>query len=324
MGEAIYMASGGGAEGGAAAPAPLPCQDTSNSNELRNSHSRKVAYALKENVAAMVSQHGLEQIGFLTLTFSDKVQNIREAQRRFNSLRTGVLSKRYPEWIAVVERQKSGRVHFHLLVVCAGDIRTGFDFEAVAKGDYRSASKILRVEWAFWRKTAPRYKFGRTELLPIKSTPGAISTYVAKYIGKHLDARLDADKGAKLVRYSRFASRVGTRFSWNSPGSWVWRHKCALLATLTKVGRDMNGAKSKWRSWFGKRWVYKIRPIMSALRLPSYPTGRHWNVDHLPLDHVHPEAVEVEPAFQFDTYAAVGRMFAALGAQTKFCRASGG
>lgn len=304
---------GGGASGEAAAP--LPCQDTIISNEMVNSQSRKVAYALKENVAAMVAKHGVERIGFLTLTFSDKVQNIREAQRRFNSLRTGVLSSRYPEWIAVVERQKSGRVHFHLLVVASGDIRSGLDFAAVGRGDYRSANSLLRSEWAFWRKTAPRYKFGRTELLPIKSSAGGIAAYVAKYIAKHLDARVPADKGAKLVRYARPSARFGSRFSWNSAGSFVWRHKCALLAVLTKVGSGMDSAKAAWRSWYGSRWVYKLRPVFSMLRLPVYPTGRHWNVDHSPFDHVHPDCVDVEPGFQWDLYGAIAKMTALIGSQ---------
>jgi hypothetical protein len=56
----------------------------------------------------------------------------------------------------------SGRIHYHLLVVMAQDIPTGFDFAAVKGGDYRSASEYLRKEWKFWRETAPKYGFGRT------------------------------------------------------------------------------------------------------------------------------------------------------------------
>lgn len=307
----------GGSEGAEGAPPRLPCQDTIISNEeMMNSQARKVAYALKENVAAMVAKYGIERIGFLTLTFADKVQNIREAQRRFNSLRTGVLARRYPEWICVVERQKSGRVHFHLLVVCSGDIRTGLDFLAVQRGDYRTANSLLRAEWAFWRKTAPKYSFGRTEMLPIKSSGGAIAGYVAKYISKHLGSRLEADKRAKLVRYSRFTARFGSRFTWNSPGSFVWRQKLSLLATLTKVGA-MDSAKRKWREWFGSRWVYRMRPVFAMLKLPVYPTGKHWNADHQTIDHVHPDLKDLEPPFQFDLLGAIARNVALLGIQCR-------
>ncbi|MHB8522644.1 MAG: hypothetical protein ACYDH9_18050 [Limisphaerales bacterium] len=40
---------------------------------------------------------------------------------------TGVLRHRYKEYIIVSERMDSGRIHYHLLVVMAEDIRSGFD-----------------------------------------------------------------------------------------------------------------------------------------------------------------------------------------------------
>ena len=308
---ADYRCGGAASAEGAAA---LPCQDTIISNErIPNSQSRKVAYALKENVAAMIEKHGVERIGFLTLTFADKVQNIREAQRRFNSLRTGVLAPKYVDWIGVMQRHASGVVHFHLLVVCPSDIRTGLDFEALKKKDYRSANDALRAQWAFWRKTAPRYSFGRTELLPLRSTGVAVAKYVSRYIGKHLNDRRPEDKGAKLVRYSRGANKFSSRFTWNSAGSYVWRQKCALLAVLTKAGQGMQEVKARWREWYGSRWVYKLRPVFGMLRLSRYPSGRHWNADHSPHDHVHPDIVDIEPAFQFDLYGAISHFVTILG-----------
>ena len=119
----------------------------------------------------------------------------KEASKRFNSLASHVLNDRYVAWLRVLERQKSGRIHYHLVVVLRSDIRSGVDFAAIASGDYRSAGPALREEWAFWRRTAPLYRFGRTELLPVVSSAEAISRYVGKYLGKHLDARLPADKG---------------------------------------------------------------------------------------------------------------------------------
>ncbi len=88
---------------------------------------------------------------------------MREAARRFNSLNTHVIRARYRRAIGVWERQASGRLHLHLVVVLDADIRSGFDFAAIAERDYRSANRSLRAEWAFWRVTAPKYGFGRTE-----------------------------------------------------------------------------------------------------------------------------------------------------------------
>ena len=103
--------------------------------------------------------------------------------------------QRYLSWICVLERSKSGRLHFHLLVVCREDIRSGFDFAAVKRRDYRSASEYLRGEWAFWRKACPKHNFGRCELLPVKKD----GERAAGYIGKHLRARYAEDKRARLV-----------------------------------------------------------------------------------------------------------------------------
>jgi hypothetical protein len=45
-------------------------------------------------------------------------------------------------------------------------------------------------------RPAPKYGFGRTELLPIKKTAEGVAKYVGKYVAKHIGQRLPADKGA--------------------------------------------------------------------------------------------------------------------------------
>src|SRR5215831_1770720 len=113
---------------GRASASPLPCLKSHNStkeeekfNVLTGSH-RKTAHALKENIIALAAQYGVERLGFLTLTFADHVTCVKEAQRRFNSLSTHVLRKRYLKAIAIVERQQSRRIHYHLVVVLQNDI----------------------------------------------------------------------------------------------------------------------------------------------------------------------------------------------------------
>jgi plasmid replication initiation protein len=190
----------------------------------------------------------------LTLTFAD-VPDVKEAQRRFNSFATGELRKRYPSFITVVERgAKSGRVHFHLLVAVAQDIKAGVDFDAFEQGDYRSAGAYLRAEWRWLRGVAPRYRFGRTELLPIYSNAKAVGRYVGKYIGKHLAKRIDADKGVRLVRYSRMVGKASCRFSWATPGGREWRRKLAKMARA--CGIDSIG---EFSDRFGRRWAFVLR-----------------------------------------------------------------
>lgn len=226
---------------------------------------KKSASALAWNVKYFVDQFGLEHVGFLTLTFPDNVQSPKEAQRRFNSLRTHVLADRYQAHIRILERHKSGRIHYHLLIAVQADIRSGADFDAFAAGNYQSASKALRDEWSFWRSTAPAYSFGRTELLPIKSTAEGIGRYVGKYIGKHISQRQPGDKGIRLVEYSRGARMASTRFGWNTLGAAAWRRKVRLFASI------MTPVEVPFRSFtavFGSRWAFHFRDFILSLPDP--------------------------------------------------------
>jgi hypothetical protein len=269
--------SGGAAVGARAArsAAVLPCLNTNNCNEGKKDRNeslsaahRKTAFALKCNVILLIARFGLEDIGFLTLTFARHVVAYKEAQKALHSLMSGVLKKRYAEYIIVMERMDSGRIHYHLLVVMAQDIRTGFDFAAVKRKDYKSASDYLRREWQFWRKTAPKYGFGRTELLPIKKTADGIAKYVGKYVAKHIGQRLPEDKGARLVRYSKLTNRVGIRFTWASTGAYMWRSKLGAFCRM--LGLDSDSYKKSLKAWYGKNWVYHLRPAIDSIKLPEF------------------------------------------------------
>lgn len=250
----------------------LPCLNSNNCNEVTlpdaireglnrlTTNHRKSAFKLAKSVARLCSVHGIARVGFLTLTFSDHVTCPKEAGRRFHSLSTGVLSTRYVETICVLERMKSGRIHFHLLVVLSEDVRTGFSFSQAERGDYSSANEALRREWAFWRKTAREYGFGRTELLPVKSNEEGLSKYVGKYIAKHVGAREKRDKGVRLVRYSRGANIGSVNFMFASPRSRLWRHQVEKFARRNGCA-DLAALAEK----FGLRWAYTKREEILAI-----------------------------------------------------------
>lgn len=231
-----------------------------------------MAYVLGEELLLLGMRWGVERLGFFTLTFADPVKCIKEAQRRFNSLNTHVLKARYTHAIGVWERQTSGRIHFHLVVVLGADIRTGFDFRAAERGDYRSANQVLRAEWAFWRKTCPKYGFGRHELLPVKSTVEGIARYVGKYVSKHIRQRAETDKGARVVRFIGYKPgerKVNARFAWNTDGGWLWRHK--LKAWCQDRGIEDTEAL---KTIYGPRWCWKLKEAIAGMRIdetfPSY------------------------------------------------------
>lgn len=243
----------------------LPCLNSNISIIAPSTQHRKAASALGWNVLSLSQKHGLENLGFLTLTFKDHVLDVKEAQRRLNSLISNVIKPRYQDYIGVLERQKSGRIHYHLLVVLGFDIRTGFDFAAIEAKNYSSANPALRAEWAFWRKTAPAYGFGRTELMPIKSSEEAIGKYIGKYIGKHMESRQEGDKGARLVRYSRGARVASTRFQFVSVGSQAWRSKLRAFAHYVAERTGCEPSMEGIRSVCGPRWAYSHREFILSM-----------------------------------------------------------
>lgn len=261
----------------------LPCLYRNNSNENTKNTSenitsgqlskrlsldkkyRKTSTALAFNVQCMAEKYPLKNLGFLTLTFADNVQCYKEASKRFNSLATRILNVKYQAWMKVMERQKSGRIHFHLIIVLNGDIRTDFDFSAISKQDYSSAGKYLRSEWSFWRSTAKKYRFGRTELLPIKSSSEAIGRYIGKYISKHLDTRIADDKGARLVSYSKNMRTMNTKFSWVTEGSKQWRLKVKAFCYFVSDDTGCPPTFEGLRAVLGPKWAYNHREFIGQL-----------------------------------------------------------
>lgn len=274
------------------AAAPLPCLNSHNSNgggakSPVDSDSQKVAsllaearkmggsatrtaYGLRTNVADFVSSR-IERCAFIALTFGGggAGPSCREATRRFNSFLTGAMRERYPGGMRVLERgEKKGRVHFHLLADVGRDIRSGVDVEAVQRGDYSTASKGMREEYAWLKRQGQRYGFGVVvNVQPVKSCDQAIAKYLAKYVSKHVGRRELRDKGARLVAYWGTAAKTrevcSSRFSWTSPRARLWRwqvgefarrHGCTDGAGLAVL--------------FGKRWAYWQRTAIMAIEPP--------------------------------------------------------
>lgn len=204
----------------------------------------KPAYAFTANVQAFVDYFGIENCGFLTLTFSDKVECVHEASKRFNSFRTNFLSKLAKAYIGVYERHKSGVIHFHFVVAFMqniySEVRGGavvcFNHEAVKnkrlnrKQRYASANAYLKSLWKQFRQAVPKYGFGDkfgSQILPVYNGKG-IARYLAKYLTKGILNREARDKGFRLVRSTcgkkswdwRVASSA---FAWNSDSAREWR-----------------------------------------------------------------------------------------------------
>ena len=232
---------------------------------------RRTAFCVAFEIEKAAAKFGIERIVFVTLTFEDDVQDIREVQRRFKNLYRGVFRRRYGRMIGCWERTQIGRIHFHLVVVMPFDCQTGFDFDEVEnkalprKTRYRSVCKALRLEWAYLRRTLPKYGFGRAEMKPVKSSAEGIARYVGKYVSKHIDGREEADKGAKTVRFLNFAlgeRTCSSRFAWNTPNSRLWRVKVAEFAR-----REGAKTMADLKMLFGPHWAFILADTIAGIEV---------------------------------------------------------
>ena len=305
---------GTGAVAAPAAAAPLPCLFRNNCTEPEgkpggnqlSSYEKKRAFGIAENVKHLVTKHGLEHCGFLTLTFPEDL-TWKQAGERFHSLRTHLFAELFLEYLCVLEFTKRGRPHFHLVVVCKDNIRSGFNFEHYSRvvawsrngrqgkkpvGTLNRSPELLRLHETLGQRL-PGYDFGRSELVPIKSNAEAIGRYVGGYLSKSVGNRLPEHKGARFVRYSQTCPRiVKGAFSWNTINAWVWREKLRIWATS-------HGCNSmdEVRAIFGKRWAYhhlETIKAVDATMFQHFPSERHLaHVLQVPICQEIPEDVPV-------------------------------
>lgn len=264
-----------------------------------SSYERKATFCLAENVKAFCERFGIQKVGFLTLTFPDNLKDAKIAQTRFNSLASNYLREKFAHYVRVLEFQERGAAHYHLLVECAEDIRTGFNWELFEhatqigraygwnSGLYYKArtayvetvTPYLRTLWKDLRETMPHFGFGRSELLPVKTTQGGIANYVGKYMQAATVKRPEKMKGVRLVTYSQGAKKWSeaesryyreswrvckSGFAWSSPGAKQWREKLALFAGQMECA-DLKELKTA----FGPRWAYCLQSYIFSVPLPD-------------------------------------------------------
>jgi len=234
----------------------------------------------------MVKKYGQNHVGLLTLSFgvpgsgrgSEATRELREqakdlefVQSRWHSFNTNVTSKRYRDWICILEPHKDGVWHLHVVVATKEDIRTGTDIETLSnyklpywiRRGKHLRNEALAAEWRALRETCCKYRFGRVELLPVKKTGPALARYLAVYLSKSFKLVPPGCKH-RLIRYSRGISRnLNMRFSVFSLGNLIYRTRLKLAASMLHY-QDYGD----FADYFGPRWNYYLRDIIAAIPVP--------------------------------------------------------
>jgi hypothetical protein len=236
----------------------------------------KAAFHLRLNVEAFVNYWGRNHCLFFTLTDEEGLHPSQFA-RRWNGylVRNG---KWIRSFIRVLEPQKAGRPHYHLLVAVHWDTRPdAFDWDAFdecqeerKRSGYTARFRELRARyrdsaapelvslWSGLRKVLPRYGLGRAELLPLRKGKEAVSEYVGKYLEAGLVLRRHSWKGCRRIEFDRRAKDAwlccSRQFSWNSPGARAWRARVGEIAAALGA-KTMEGI----RRALGSSWAYRLR-----------------------------------------------------------------
>ena len=284
------------AHGGAVrAAAALPCQYNDNcigngigqfQSAPLSPYRKKSRHRLEMAVEWMVKEHGLERVGLLTLSFGvpgsgrgsletfllrEQAKDLEFVQGRWHSFCSNVVMKRYQDWICILEPHKDGVWHLHVVVATKEDIRTGTDVETLS--NYKLPywlrrgkplrNEALAAEWKALRETACKYRFGRVELLPIKTTKEAFARYLGKYLTKTFNL-IPPGRRHRLIRYSRGVGRhFSMRFSINGLGNLLYRTRLRMAAAMLGF-RDY----SLFADCFGPRWNFYLRDIIASIPIP--------------------------------------------------------
>jgi hypothetical protein len=226
----------------------------------------------------MVEQWGIERLGMLTITFKENLVDWDEAERRFHSFEKNVLSQYCTDWAAVVQVQKRGAIHYHLLTALREDIKTGTNLEVIKNRDLpaylRYGANVVSPNLRrYWNEICARargdkewkgggYGIGRIELLPIYTCAEQAANYLTNYLA--IDAEIEARyKKKKKLRFSRtITAWLGSSFQRNTFGAFVWRKKLEVVASEFNLGDYGDLA-----DYFGPNWFWILRDAVRSCPL---------------------------------------------------------
>jgi hypothetical protein len=273
--------------------AALSCLNSNSCTEKREiKHERLSPFRRKSRlrliiaVEWLVRKYGLNHVGMLTLTFGvpgsgkgseetrvlrEKAKDLEFVQKRWHSFATHIVSKRYDDWVCVLETHRDGVWHFHVVVATKIDIRTGTDIETLSnyslpawmRSRKQLRSDALAAEWTELRKICCKYHFGRSQLLPIKKNGEAVARYVAGYLSKSW-ARVPPGRKSRLVRFSRgLSGSISMRFSPNTLGNLIYRTRLKLAASMLPFDRY-----DDFEDYLGPRWHCYLGDVIATIPVP--------------------------------------------------------
>jgi hypothetical protein len=243
---------------------------------------KDVARCFEIEVQEAIRRYGVERVLVFTTTAGQreggtfrKVMEWPEASRRWDSLNSNLIALQgWVQWAKVMQRQKDGAVHYHVIAVCRHDVRGDLTYDRKKKHWHGTPPPALRALWeTFSPEVMARYGFGVANILPVYDE-GGMGRYLARYVGREIGTRQKRDRGARLVQYSQsWVRTVQGPFCW-----WDFRSRRA-----TKRAQEV--ATRFWGSWermerdVGPQWRFHLIRLLYASE-----NDYQWLVSHVEED----------------------------------------
>jgi len=267
---------------------------------------KKTAETLYLELELLPGHVGIERLLIITLTFADPLPSRGCREAAWLKIRKHLLQKLFQFGVTISDRSRSGRPHFHVVVVGAEgvDFRTGFDFGAwdasraaeskwhdsghtdhTAETRWRamtakyaaSAPSALRAEWYELSEAGGKFGFGRINAMPVKD-PIAYARYLAGCITDGIRMDHPEDRGIHRVRYwGNFPRKVSPHFYRTTKGATRWRGQVSFCARV--LGFDDQG---DFKKCFGPRWFIFLKGIIRLV--PASIAKASLLSPNLPLD----------------------------------------
>jgi hypothetical protein len=243
-----------------------------------------IAACLILNIEHLIEEVGIDKVAFLTVTLTDKALNPKQAPKRLQRF-LSKLRGHFGDWVWVMEFGTERRLHFHLLLVCPGNIRAGFDpagYDEIRmltserrcgflghQGEARlrrlkkasNVNPILRRARKDIRKALRGTKgFGYIfELTPIRTNAARMAGYFEKNYYRAVEGRHGQYKGTRLVGYTTSFPRVCRPCF--APVDSRARFYYKAIGQALGVSELPN-----MRPLYGDHWAYDLRPAIVELR----------------------------------------------------------
>jgi hypothetical protein len=176
----------------------------SGSKERKEEYRSQVNYRAREAIRRLVNTNFGEGDIFLTLTFKDNIGDLERANKEFKKFVQRVKRRQESfKYIAVIEFQKRGAVHYHL--VCNLRVDWGDRLEREAKE----------------REIAKLWGQGFVDIEKVRSLVGVdnVGAYLVKYLKKGFeDSRLE---GKKRYLYSKCLEKPKEMILADEKQKWI-------------------------------------------------------------------------------------------------------